>query len=341
MKAIIFYEQGGIDKLKYEDVPEPKLKADEVLVKVSACAINRLDLRARQDRPEVEPMPHILGSDVAGEVVKVDSKVEGIEVGQRVVIFPIISCGRCEFCLSGDESICDQQKVFGFQTNGGYAEFVTVPATNLIPISDSISSESAAAIPIAYLTAWRMLMKIAKLRTEEDVLVLSAGSGVGSAAVQIAKRCGARVIATAGSEAKVQKALEIGADFAINYRERDFAQAVMEITSNRGVDVVVEHVGAHTWEKSLSCLAKRGRLVTCGVTTGNIAPVNIREIYRRQISIMGSALGNKGELLEVMKLAAQGKLKPIIDKILPLKEAAQAHKILENRDHFGKIVLKP
>ncbi|HIE26292.1 TPA: alcohol dehydrogenase [Candidatus Poribacteria bacterium] len=362
MKAIVFHEQGGVEKLRYEDVPNPKINRDEVLVRVRACAVNRLDLRARRDRPEVAPMPHILGSDVAGDVAEVGSEAftsstdasppacweaEGlglrahIKVGERVVIFPCINCGYCVDCINGDESLCDNQKVLGFQTNGGYAEFVKAPERNIIPISDEISYAEAAAVPITFLTAWHMLITRANLNAGEDVLILSAGSGVGSAALQIAKLSGARVFATASTEEKLARAKEFGADFAINYKEVDFSDVVKQLTKGRGVDVVFEHVGADTFEQSINSLAKNGRLVTCGVTSGNMARINIRYIYQKQLSIIGSALGNKRELVKILKLVEQGKLKPIIDQILPLEKAAYAHRLMEDRNHFGKLILAP
>ncbi|MBM3237445.1 zinc-binding dehydrogenase [Candidatus Poribacteria bacterium] len=350
MKAIVFHEQGGIEKLRYEDAPDPKINQNEVLVRVRACAVNRLDLRARQDRPEVDPMPHILGSDVAGDVAEVGAgisasplgtEVSHIKVGERVIISPCINCGYCVDCINGDESLCDYQKVLGFQTNGGYAEFVKAPVRNIIPISDKISYAEAAAVPIIFLTAWHMLITRANLQAGEDVLILSASSGVGSAALQIAKLAGARVFATSSTEEKLARAKEFGADFTINYKEVDFSDAVKQWTNGRGVDVVFEHVGADTFEQSLNSLAKNGRLVTCGVTSGNMATINIRYVYQKQLTIIGSALGSKSELLKILKLVEQRQLKPIIDKILPLQEAAYAHQLMEDRNHFGKLILTP
>ena len=341
MKAIVFHEQGGVEKLRYEDAPVPKINRNEVLVQVKACAVNRLDLRARQDRPEVEPIPHILGSDVAGDVAEVGAEVSHLKVGARLVISPCINCGYCVDCINGDESLCDNQKVLGFQTNGGYAEFVKAPARNIIPIADAISYAEAAAVPITFLTAWHMLITRANLQAGEDVLILSAGSGVGSAALQIAKFAGARVFATASTAEKLARAKEFGADFTINYKEVDFSEAVKQLTKARGVDVVFEHVGADTFEQSINSLAKNGRLVTCGVTSGNMTAINIRYIYQKQLSIIGSALGNKRELLKILKLVEQRQLKPIIDQILPLQKAAYAHQLMEDRNHFGKLILTP
>jgi len=341
MKAIIFCEQGGVDKLRYEDVPVPKIEPNDVLIRVRACAVNRLDIRARQDRPEVEPMPHILGSDVAGDVAEVGANVSKVKVGDRVVISPCMNCGRCEDCVNGYESLCDFQKILGFQTNGGYAEFVKAPEQNILKMPDGVPYEEAAAVPIAFLTAWHMLMTRANLKAGEDVLILSTGSGVGSAALQIAKLTGARVFATASTDAKLEKAKELGADFTINYKEIDFSEAVKEFTNGRGVDVVYEHIGAATFEGSIKSLAKNGRLVTCGVTSGNLATINIRYIYQKQLTILGSALGNKSELLKILNLLGQGKLKPIISEVLPLRDAEKAHQLMEDRNHFGKLILVP
>lgn len=341
MKAVVFHEQGGINELRYEEVPVPVIAPSEVLVEVKACAVNYLDICARRDRPEVQPFPHILGSDIAGDVVEVGANVRDVAVGERVVLSPCISCGQCEDCLNGDENMCDFQAILGFQTNGGYAEYVKAPAKNVIPVSSGVAYASAASIPTAYLTAWHMLISRAQIRPGESILILSAGSGVGSAALQISKLCGATVIATASTDEKLERARQMGADFTINYTQTDFSKAAKEATDGRGVDIVLEHVGAATWEKSVASLAKNGRLVTCGVTTGNIAPIDIRKIYQKQLTILGSALGSISELRTIMRLAEGGKLSPIVDRVLPLQAAAEAHRILENRENFGKICLCP
>ena len=341
MKAVVLYEQGGIEKLVYADHPNPEITVSEVLVQVEACALNRLDLKARQDRPEVDPFPHILGSDIAGIVVEVGAKVKQISVGNRVVLSPNISCGQCSDCVSGDENLCDSQKLIGFQTNGGYAEYVAIPSANAVPIADDLDFSAAAAIPIAYLTAWHMLVTRARIQPGEDVLVLSVGSGVGSAGLQIAKLSSCRVFATASSEEKLQVARQMGADFTVNYTQTDFSQFVLDLTNGRGVDVVLEHVGQATWEQSLASLAKNGRLVTCGVTTGNQGQIDIRKMYQKQLSLLGSALGSTPELRTVVQLANSGTLNPVVDRTLPLQQAQLAHQILEDRLNFGKICLSP
>ena len=345
MKSVVFSEQGSTEVLQYTDVPKPTLDANEVLVKVEACAVNYLDLHARRNRPEIEAKlrrgdtPHILGSDIAGTIAEVGASVDSIAVGDRVVLAPCIPCGTCSDCHRGDENLCDTQVLIGFQIDGGYAEYVKVPAVNAIQIPESLSFVNAAAMPIAYLTAWHMLMTRARLRPGEDVLILGVGGGVGSAGLQIANLSGASVFATASTDEKLAHARKMGADVTINYKDTDFSEVVLDVTNGRGVDVVLEHVGAATWKQSIASLAKNGRLVSCGVTTGNIGEINIRKLYQKQITIMGSALGTVRELRTLVKLAGQGKLEPIIDRTLPLARANEAHLLLENRKNFGKIVL--
>ena len=341
MKAIVLYQQGGIDKLTYTDYATPKISETEILVQVEACAINRLDLRARKDRPEVDPFPHILGSDIAGIVADIGPRVSEISVGDRVVLSPNISCGQCNDCTDGNENLCSRQKLIGFHTNGGYAEYVAVPGNNAILIDQSLDFSSAAAIPIAYLTAWHMLITRAKIQPGEDVLILSVGSGVGSAGLQIAKLTGCRVFATASSDQKLQIARQMGADFTVNYKKVDFSQFVLDQTNGRGVNVVLEHVGQATWQQSITSLAKNGRLVTCGVTTGNEGQIDIRKMYQKQLSLLGSALGSSSELRTIIQLANNGMLNPVVDKTLPLSKAQLGHQILEDRANFGKICLSP
>lgn len=342
MKAIAFSEHGGPDVLRYTEMPEPKLGPADVLVRVRACALNHLDLWVRNGLPGVQiPMPHIPGSDIAGEVAKVGELVKGVKVGQRVALAPGLSCNLCEQCLAGNDNLCRRYTIFGYLVDGGCAEYVRSPEVNVIPIPDHLEFNQAAAVPLVFLTAWHMLISRAKLQPGEEVLVLGAGSGIGSAAIQITKLVGARVIATAGSDAKLKQAKELGADEVINHSKEDIAEEVRRLTSRRGVDVVFEHVGEATWEKSLASLAQAGRLVTCGATTGVDAKIDIRYLFTRQWSILGSYMGTRQELFQVMKLVGQGKLRAVVDRTLPLKEAAQAHALLEKRQQFGKIVLIP
>ena len=340
MKAIVFHQHGGPEVLKYEDAPEPKLRANEVLVRVKACALNHLDLWVRRGLPNVPiPLPHIPGSDIAGEIAKIGADVTNVRVGQKVVLAPLVSCGKCPACLAGLDNYCRQATNLGYMIDGGCAEFVRAPEVNCLPYPENLKWEEAAAIPLVFQTAWHMLITRAELQPGEDVLILGAGSGVGSAAIQIAKFFGARVITTAGSDEKLAKAKELGADHLINHKSQKIRDEVRRITGKRGVDVVFEHVGTATWEDSLASLAPAGRLVTCGATTGYDAKVDLRFLFSRQLSLLGSYMGTKSELHTLMKLVAAGKLKPVVDRIFPLAEAAAAHAYLESGSQFGKVVL--
>lgn len=341
MKAVVFTEHGGPEVLRYTDVPEPTIGPDEVLVRVRACALNHLDIWIRRGLPGISiPMPHILGSDIAGEVAQVGKDVTGIKPGEKIVLSPGICCGHCEQCAAGKDSQCREYTLFGYMVPGGYAEYVKAPAVNVIPAPPHLSHEEAAAIPLVFVTAWHMLITRAGLKPAEEVLVLGAGSGVGSAAIQIAKAAGARVIATGGTDEKLAKARELGADETILHSKSDIAAEVKRLTDRRGVDIVFEHVGQATWEKSIRSLAVGGRLVTCGATTGFEGKIDIRYLFSRQISILGSYMGSKAELLSVMKLVERRAVKPVLDKVFPLAEAAEAHRRLEHREQFGKIVLR-
>jgi NADPH:quinone reductase-like Zn-dependent oxidoreductase len=341
MKGIIFSEHGGPEVLRYAEVPEPEIGADEVLIRVRACALNHLDLWVRRGLPGITiPMPHVPGSDIAGEVARVGEKVSGVRPGERVVLSPGISCGQCVYCLRGDDNLCRQYTLFGYKVDGGYAEYVASPAVNVIPMPANLSFEEGAAVPLVFLTAWHMLITRAQVKPDETVLVLGAGSGVGSAAIQIAKTVGARVIATAGSEAKLVKARELGADETFLHSIEHWSREVKQLTDRRGVDVVVEHVGDATWQESLASLAVGGRLVTCGATTGYDGKIDLRYLFSRHISILGSYMGSKAELFSVLDLVKRGLVKPVIDTVMPLKEAQEAHERLESREQFGKIVLR-
>ena len=341
MKAIVFHQHGGPDVLNYEDAPEPALRANDILVRVKACALNHLDLWVRQGLPNVPiPLPHIPGSDIAGEVAKIGADVTNIRVGQKTVLAPLVSCGKCPACLAGLDNHCRQATNLGYMIDGGCAEFVRAPEVNCLAYPENLKWEEAASIPLVFQTAWHMLITRAELQPSEDVLVLGAGSGVGSAAIQIAKFFGARVITTSGSEEKLAKAKELGADHVINHKTQKIRDEVRRITNKRGVDVVFEHVGTATWEDSLASLAPAGRLVTCGATTGYDAKVDLRFLFSRQLSLLGSYMGTKSELHTVMKLVATGKLKPVVDCVFPLAEAASAHAYLESGSQFGKVVLQ-
>jgi NADPH:quinone reductase-like Zn-dependent oxidoreductase len=341
MKAVTFAQHGGPEVLRYTDIAEPAMGPSEVLVRVRACALNHLDLWVRAGLPGISiPLPHILGSDISGDVAKVGLNVADLRVGQRVLLSPGISCGRCPQCLAGNDSGCRQYTLLGYMVDGGYAEYVKAPAVNVIAMPQNLSYEEAAAVPLVFLTAWHMLITRARLKPAEEVLVLGAGSGIGSAAIQIAKVTGARVIATAGSEEKLAKAKELGADETVLHSRQDIAAEVRRLTSRRGVDVVFEHVGKATWDQSLRSLAVGGRLVTCGATTGWEGKIDIRFLFTRQLSILGSYMGGKAELFSVLELVSRGLLKPVIDTTMPLAQAADAHRRLEHREQFGKIVLE-
>lgn len=342
MKAIIIPEHGGPEVLRYTDVPEPAINATQVLVRVRAVALNHLDLWVRRGLPGIKfPLPLIPGSDIAGEVAKVGDLVTRAKPGQRVLLAPGVSCGQCAACLGGMDNICRKYTNLGYMINGGCTEFVCAPEVNVIPIPGDLSFEEAAAVPLVFLTAWHMLFSRAGLRPGEDVLVLAAGSGVGSAAIQIARHAGARVIATAGSDAKLAKARELGADDVINHATQDVVAEVKRLTEKRGVDVVFEHVGTATWEKAVLALATNGRLVTCGATTGYEAKLDLRYLFSKHLTLLGSYMGSKAELLDVLKLIGQRKLRAVIDRVMPLAECAAAHTRLERREQFGKIVLNP
>lgn len=341
MKAIVFHQHGGPEVLQFTDVADPEPRPNEVLVRVRACALNHLDLWVRRGLPNVPiPLPHIPGSDVAGEIAKIGSAVTTVQVGQKVVLAPGVTCGKCAACVSGQDNRCRQFTNLGYMIDGGCAEFVRVPEVNCLTYPENLSFEQAAAVPLVFQTAWHMLIARAELQPGEDVLVLGAGSGVGSAAIQIAKFFGARVIATAGSDEKLAKARELGADHVINHKTQKIREEVRRITNKRGVDVVFEHVGTATWDDSLASLALAGRLVTCGNTTGYDAKIDLRFLFSRQLSLLGSYMGVKSELHTIMKLVAAGRLKPVVDRIFSLAEAAAAHQYLEAGAQFGKVVLK-
>lgn len=342
MKAVIFRQHGGPEVLEYTDVPEPQIRANEVLVEVKACALNHLDIWARRGLPGIDiPLPHILGNDVAGVVKQVGELVAWVKAGDEVMVQPGISCGHCEACLSGNDNFCREYNILGYRRDGGYAEFVAVPGVNIFQKSARLSWEEAAALPLVTLTAWHMLVTRAAVQPGETVLVHAAGSGVGSLAIQVAKLRGARVFTTASSDEKLAHARELGADETINYTSSDWPKEVRRLTGRKGVDVVVEHTGAATWPGSIASLKPNGRLVTCGATSGYDAHTDLRQVFYRHLNILGSFMGSKAELLEAMKFVEQGKIRGVVDRVLPLSEAREAHELIENRAQFGKVVLKP
>ena len=339
MKAVRFHEHGGVDVLRYEDVPDPEPGPGEVLVRVHACALNHLDIWERRGLERVKvPLPHISGSDVAGVVVA--SAAPGVAAGRHVMLQPGISCGRCAACLSGRDNECPTYGLLGSACDGGYAELVKVPIQNLVSIPDEIDFAHAAAFPLTFVTAWHMLITRAQLKRGEDVLVLAAGSGVGQAAIQIASLHGARVFATAGSDDKLRRARALGASEAIDHHKQDVAEEIWRLTNRRGVDVVIEHVGERTWPAAVRSLTRGGRLVTCGATSGWHGAIDLRVLFVKQLSLLGSFMGTKGELLRAARFFFAGQLKPVIDTTFPLAEAAAAQRRLEASGQFGKIVLE-
>jgi NADPH:quinone reductase-like Zn-dependent oxidoreductase len=342
MRAIVINRHGEPDVLEPAELPVPDIAPNEVLVRVKACALNHLDVWIRRGLPGIEtPLPHILGSDISGLVEQVGSLVRNAKPGAEVVLSPGISCMECEMCLGGRDNLCSGYHMLGYKSSGGYAEYVKCPAVNVLRKPQNLSFEEAASIPLVYVTSWHMLVDRVALKPGETLLVHAAGSGVGSAAIQIGKLLGARVFATASTQQKLDKARELGADETINYQETDFLDEVRRLTGKRGVDVVFEHTGEATWEKSIRSLARGGRLVTCGATSGFDGGVDIRYLFSRQISLHGSYMGAKRELIEVMRLVEMGKLRGVVDRVLPLSRVAEAHRAMEDRAQFGKIVVTP
>jgi NADPH:quinone reductase-like Zn-dependent oxidoreductase len=341
MRAVAIFEHGGIDELTLTELPKPSPGPDEVVINVKAVALNRLDLWVREGLPGLRlEMPHILGSDVAGVVDDLGANVAEISRGQRVTINPGWWDATCDYCLRGEHSLCVNFKLFGEHLPGGYAEYMRVPARNVLPIPDDFSFEEAAAAPLAFLTAWRALINRGRVRAGEDVVILGAGSGTSTAAIQIAKYAGARVFATSHSDEKLARARELGADVLINYSKQEWEREVWLATNKRGADMVVDAIGEATWLKSLRALCRGGRLITYGATSGPNPKEEIRQIFWKQLEIIGTTMSSQSEFVEVMKLVFRRALKPVVDSVLPLENAREAHQRLANNEQFGKIVLK-
>lgn len=341
LRVVEIREHGGPEVLQPAEWPTPEPGPGQVLVRVRAVALNHIDLWVRKGLPRLRlRFPHLLGADVAGEVAAVGPGVEGWTPGDAVMVHPGVSCGHCPACTAGQDNLCRHYAILGEHVPGGYAEYVVVPQANLLRKPAALVFEEAAALPLVMLTAWNMLVTNARLRFGETVLVWGAGSGVGSAAIQIARVFEARVLATAGAAWKLERARALGAEVVIDHRGQDVLEAVRQATDRRGVDVVVDHVGAATWEISLKALAHGGRLAVCGATTGPVAPTDIRYIFGRRLSIHGTWMGTKGEMRQVMALVERGRLRPVVHAVLPLEQAAEAHRLLEASEHFGKVVLR-
>ncbi|HEY2954823.1 MAG TPA: zinc-binding dehydrogenase [Candidatus Eisenbacteria bacterium] len=341
MKAVAFDRFGGPEVLALRDLPDPAIRPDEALVEVRACGINHLDLFVRQGLPGLDPeMPHILGSDVVGVIAATGEAVRHVKPGDKVLVLPTLSCGTCAACANGDDNLCRQYDVLGRRRNGGYAEKVAVPGVNCLPYPGNLKWEEAAAVPLVFLTAWHMLVTRARLRPGEDCLVIGAGGGVGSAAIQVARLLGARVIATAGPE-KLARARALGAHEVVDHSRADFSAAVRALTGKKGVEVAVEHVGDPMFEQAVAALARNGRLVTCGATAGHRPQIDLNLLFGRHLTLLGSWMGRRAEMHEVLRFVRDGRLEPVVDSVMPLAEAAEAHRRIEARRHFGKIVLVP
>lgn len=340
MKAIVFEKVGGPEVLKISSVPKPSPNAGEVIVKVRACALNRIDYYLRIEEDDAMPMPHILGSDVAGVVESVGDKVTGWKAGDAVIVCPSITCGECEQCRAGNESLCDYFRILGYQTQGGYAEYVTVPARNLIQKPERLTYEEAAAIPMVYVTTFHQLFTRGKLRPSETVLVMGANSGIGSAAIQLCNAAGARVIATIGRDDRRDQVTELGAHAIVNHKSPSWPSEVLRLTNQKGVSLICEHFGGEYLTQCLSLLSVGGRLITIGYTAGSQLTIDLGTILRKQITFGTSYMGSKMELLQALKLMDIKNVKPAISNVFPLDEARKAHELMESRNHFGKIVLR-
>jgi NADPH:quinone reductase-like Zn-dependent oxidoreductase len=341
MQAAVFHEFGGPDRVRLEEVATPTAGPGEALIRVRACGLNHLDLWVLGGLPALKtPLPFWTGCDIAGEVAGLGPGVTGPAVGTPVAVNPSLSCGVCEWCVAGEDSMCVKYRILGEHVRGGLAEYVSAPAANCLPLPDTVGFEEAAAFILVNMTAWRLLVTQAGLRPAEDLLVLGVGGGVSSAAVQIGKLCGARVLVTSSSDEKLRRAKALGADEGVNYAQADWQKAVREWTGKRGVDVVLDNVGAATWTGSIRSLASGGRLVTCGATTGPIGETDIRIVFWRQLRIIGSTMANRKEFRDVMAQLFAGRLRAVIDRTFPLPETASALAVLQKGEQFGKLVVR-
>jgi len=341
MKAVVMEARGGPEVLKVAEVPTPEPGPKEVRIRVKAAALNHLDIWVRKGvaSPKL-PLPHILGADASGVVDAVGPGVTGFAPGDEVVVNPGLSCGHCERCLAGEDNLCPKYEILGEHRFGAYAEYLVVPEANLLKKPPNLSFEEAAAIPLTFLTAWQMVVDKLQVRPGEDVLVMAAGSGVSVAAIQIAKLFGARIIATAGSEEKLRKAKELGADETVNYTHPDWPKEVRRLTGGKGADKVVDHTGALYFEGVIRATANGGRIAIAGASSGYEGTLPFAHVFFRQLSILGSTMGSKSRLFPILRFVEQGRLKPVVGQVLPLEEAAEGHRLLEERRVFGKVVLR-
>lgn len=342
MKAVLIRKHGGPETLEIVDLPKPSPGPGQILLRVEAAGMNHLDTWVRRGIPGLKvPLPMVPGSDAAGVIAEVGPGVPAPARGVRVFVSPGFSCGWCHACLAGREPLCRDYGIIGEHTSGTMAEYVVLPAGNVLPLPDGVSFEEGAAFPLVTLTAWHMLVSRAGVKAGEIVLVHAGGSGVGTVAIQIAKLHGARVLTTVGSPDKAARVRALGADETINHRTHDFLDEVRRLTGKRGVDIVVETIGEETWDRSLKALAKGGRMVTCGATSGYQGTTDIRYIFSRGLSILGSTMGSRNELLTVARLVGEKRLHPVIDRVLPLEKIAEGHRAMSERSVFGKIVVRP
>ncbi len=341
MSAIVLREHGGPEVLRFEEIEKPEPGPGEVRVRVRAVAINHLDIWVRKGGPAFKlQYPHRLGSDIAGEIDAIGPGVT-LKVGTPCVVQPGVSCMRCAQCLAGDDNLCRWYKILGENTQGAYAQYAVVPEVNIAPYPGALTMPEAAASILPFLTAWQMVVHKARVQPGDTVLVQGGGSGVGTAAIQIAKLFGARVLTTASTADKLARAKALGADEGIYYTKDDFVAAARAATGKRGVDVVIEHVGGETFEKSIKAVRNGGRIVTCGATAGFHPAIDLRHIFFRQVEVLGSTMGRKADLLKVLDLISAGELKPVIHAVMPLERAGDAHRMLEERHAFGRVVLEP
>jgi NADPH:quinone reductase-like Zn-dependent oxidoreductase len=342
MKAVRFHEFGGVDVLRVEEIDDPSPGPGEVLVGIRAAALNHLDVDVRDGTSRFPvTLPHTLGVEVAGEIEELGEGVEGWSPGDRVNPYIMETCGDCRYCATGRESLCLTPGFISFSTGGGYAERVVVKARNLIRIPDGVSYEEAAALQVAFATSWHMLFTRGNLRAGERVMINSVGSGIGSAAVQLARIAGAYVIGNASTEEKLARAKELGMDAGINHRTEDVVARVEELTGGRGVDLVYEHVGGELFQKGLDSLTKDGRMVICGAHSGEVVPFDIIPFFRAQRTVIGSFVYTREEVASCFDLAARGLIKPLVHQTFPLEDAREAMATMERREHFGKLVLVP
>jgi alcohol dehydrogenase len=345
MKAIMFERNGGYDVLKYADVAEPKAGPNDVVIKVKASACNFNDIWARRGLPGMKIiLPHISGSDAAGVVVETGSEVKHVKIGDEVVVHCGIACRECYYCTRGEEYFCSDFKIWGFQTgpfDGAHGEYCKVPAVNTLPKPSNLSFEEASTMPLVLVTVWRMLVSRAHIHAGDFVLVWGAAGGLGVMALQIAKLFNAHAIAVASSDDKLELCSRLGAEFLLDRKKHDIFQEVRKITGSRRADIVFEHTGADTWPISMQCLKWGGTLVTCGATSGFDAQLDIRLLWNKQQNYLGSHLGNKGELIDAMRFVASGDIKPVVGKVLPLKEMAKAQDLMETNTIAGKIAIVP